>query len=45
MHDLFATGLHVDLLRGLFFGPEDGRNLFFRNFSGLSNNTALHPRG
>jgi hypothetical protein len=28
----FATGLHADFLLGLFFDPEDGGDMYQRNF-------------
>jgi hypothetical protein len=37
--------LHIGLLLGLFFDPENRGDMFFRNFSWLSTDyTALYPR-
>jgi hypothetical protein len=37
--------LHIGFLLGLFFYPEDGSDMFFRNISWISTDyTALHPK-
>jgi hypothetical protein len=41
-----ATCFHAGILLSLFFNPENGCDMFFRNVDSLSTvYTALHPRG
>jgi hypothetical protein len=41
----FCYLLHACFLLGLFFGPEDGGDIFFRNVNGLlMDYTALYSR-